>query len=128
MLSCIISLMADLYLNEDNSRLLAVPPECHQHSKDLEAECRTFVTKLNALKELSVKLTASASDAQASVHEDQARAQEIRQQQISDGDQDRENEVRTNLEERKAMLQVLEAKLEELELKETEQALAQLGV
>jgi len=32
-----------LYFNHDASRLLAVPPECHQHAKDLEAECRTFV-------------------------------------------------------------------------------------
>ena len=127
MLSCIISLMADLYLNEDNSRLLAVPPECHQHSKDLEAECLTFVTKLKEFKELSAKITASASDAETSIKNDQARAEEIRQQ-MSDGDQDRESQVRTTLEERKATLQGLEAKLEELELKETEQALAQLGV
>ena len=73
------------------------------------------------------KITADASDAETSIYVDQAKAEEIRQQ-ISNGDQDREIDVREKLGEREKTLQGLESKLEELELKETEQALAQLGV
>jgi len=36
-------MVPQIYFNEDASRLLAVPPECHQHAKDLEAECLLFV-------------------------------------------------------------------------------------
>ena len=84
-------------------------------------------TELNAFKELAAKITASASEAETSIDANQARAEEIRQQ-ISNGDQDREIDVREKLGEREKTLQGLESKLEELELKETEQALAQLGV
>ena len=58
---------------------------------------------------------------------DQARAEESRQQ-IRDGDQERMIDLKKKLQEKEAVLHRLEAKLEELELKETEQALAQLGV
>ena len=37
------SSMAELYFNEDTSRLLAVPPECHRHMENLEAESLNFV-------------------------------------------------------------------------------------
>lgn len=56
---------------------------------------------------------------------DQERTEEIRQQ-IRDGDQERGDELREKLRERANMLQRLDTKLEELEIKETEQALAQL--
>jgi hypothetical protein len=41
--SSIQGMVPQIYFNEDASRLLAVPPECHQHAKDLEAECLLFV-------------------------------------------------------------------------------------
>jgi hypothetical protein len=82
-------------------------------------------TELNGFKELTAKLTASACDAETCIDVNQTRAEEIRQQ-ISDGDKDRESQVNEMLAEREKTLQGLEEKLEELELKETEQALAQL--
>ena len=58
---------------------------------------------------------------------DQARAEESRQH-ITDGDQERMIDLKKKLQEKETVLHRLEAKLEELELKETEHALAQLGV
>ena len=72
-------------------------------------------------------ITADARNAETSINVDQAKAEEIRQQ-TSTCDQDREIDVREKLGEREKTLQALESKLEELELKETEQALAQLGM
>ena len=72
-------------------------------------------------------ITADARNAETSINVDQAKAEEIRQQ-TSTCDPDREIDVREKLGEREKTLQALESKLEELELKETEQALAQLGM
>ena len=117
-----------LYFTQDASRLLAVPPECHQHSKDLEAECRTFVEKLKAFKDLSRKIAADVDEAEKAVEADKKRVEELRKKRLSGGDEEeRSDELKETIKEKEAKLEELEAKLEELELKEMEDALKALA-
>ena len=117
-----------LYFNHDASRLLAVPPECHQHAKDLEAECRTFVEKLKAFKDLSRKIAADVDEAEKAVEADKEWAEELRQKRLSGGnEEERSDELKETIMEKEAKLEQLEQKLEELEQLEMEEALKALA-
>ena len=117
-----------LYFSHDASRLLAVPPECHQHAKDLEAECRTFVEKLKAFQDHSRKIAADVDEAEKAVEADKKRVEELRQKRLSGGgEEERSDELKEAIKEKEAKLEQLEAKLEELELKEMEDALKALA-
>lgn len=117
-----------LYFNHDASRLLAVPPECHQHAKDLEAECRTFVEKLKAFKDLSRKIAADVDEAEKAVEADKERVEELRQKRLSGGnEEERSDELKETIKEKEAKLEQLEQKLEELEQMEMEEALKALA-
>ena len=117
-----------LYFNHDASRLLAVPPECHQHAKDLETECRAFVEKLKAFKDLSRKIAADVDEAEKAVEADKERVEELRQRRLSGGnEEERSDELKETIKEKEAKLEQLEQKLEELEHLEMEEALKALA-
>mmetsp|Transcript_18702 Transcript_18702/g.41622 ORF Transcript_18702/g.41622 Transcript_18702/m.41622 type:complete len:114 (+) Transcript_18702:711-1052(+) len=111
-----ISTRRNFHLDADSSKLLVVPPECHEHAKELKAECLLFAEKTKAFKEITRKISADMIKAGEAVEHDKMRAIGLRLR-ASDGEGDR-NTRREDLErkvrDREMVLRRLAAKLEAL--------------